>query len=760
MLTDSKAVEKKKLNIPTIQKILFYLILFITPFAIMPFPWDWTERSMSLVILGLSTIVISLEIIKLIWEGKVTFLKSALDGGILAVLVSLILSTLFSKDFNSSIWGTDGRLGSGLIVFVTILLVCLCARTFIKNIKDVKFALLALVVGFMITNILSILSFLGVNVWSFIPVYKDLSQVGLPLLRSSKTHLLVNFILMLISTGFIADFFIKREGKKTVLTIAIIASVISSVNIWIFSINQGIGLIILFILLLVALWFFGIKKLKIPLGISKDILIMGIAIILFVLIPTVILQIPSLREIIIPKSINLVAQVSLGSDVSWIIAASVFVASFGRGLLGMGVDTYSIAYNLYKPLNQNLLQYNGVNFYYSANELFTQFANGGLIWLLAWGFFGFIIFRMIRRDIGKVRIYKEEVNNSWLLVVLDVVILFIFLSSFFAVYSVLVILILFTVIALRSVILEILSKETEEKFVIKLWTANIRPENETGKSSYNLSIAMSLVVVCIGLGVSWLWISKTIASAYLLKAESYYVEQNSKYKDLTPTIEERQTFINSMTYYYATASKFDGNNPLMNRKTGTMYLELVGVAAERYSKNGEDAAENASLISDVSKWKNYALDYTRKSIDIDPFVYSNWEARVQVYMGLVGIGFKDYASDSLYSLQKAGELNPLNYDLYYSEAQIYLINGDKDSALSALTKVLSINAQHIPSLMLAADINSQKGNMAVCESYLKAAKKILETNAQTDTDVYKQIAEKLNEIAAKTTTETTTETTK
>ncbi|HAM96300.1 TPA: hypothetical protein DCP76_00645, partial [Patescibacteria group bacterium] len=189
----------------------------------------------------------------------------------------------------------------------------------------------------------------------------------------------------------------------------------------------------------------------------------------------ILLQIPSLRTIIIPKSINLVAQVSLGSDVSWIIAASVFVASFGRGLLGMGMDTYSVAYNLYKPLNQNLLQYNGVNFYYGGSELFTQFANGGLVWLVAWGFFGFVIFRMLRRDLGKIKIYKEEVNNSWLLVVLDIVILFIFLSSIFVVYSVLVALLLIVMIALRSVLLEVLSKGTEEKFVVKLWTANLKP---------------------------------------------------------------------------------------------------------------------------------------------------------------------------------------------------------------------------------------------------------------------------------------------
>ena len=746
MLTESKTVEKKKLSLQIIQKFTFYAILFLAPLSIIPFPWDWTERGMGLLILALGTIIIVIEMVKLIWEGKLTIIKGVLDGGIMLIFLSLIFSTLFSKDLSSSIWGMDGKLGTGIIAFVCILLVSLCARTFIKTTKDIKLAFLAFVVGFSITNILSILSFLGINVWGFIPVYKDLGQAGLPLLRSSKAHLFANFILMLINLGFISDYVIEREGKNTVLTIAIVSTVLSAINIWIFSINQGIGLIILFILLSIALWVFGIRRLKIASAVSKNILFAFIGILLFILIPTIVLQIPSLREVIIPDSIQVVAQVSLGSDVSWIVAASVFVSSFARGLFGMGVDTYPIAYNLYKPLSQNLLQYNDVNFYYGASELFTQFTNNGLLWLIAWGIFGFLIIKIVKKDLGRVKIYKEEIEKSLTLLVLDLLILYIFLGSFFAVYGVLILLLLLVFIALRSVLLDILSKGTEEKFVIKLWTANLRPDGENGKSAYNLNIVLTVLVACVGFGLLLLWGSKFVASAYLLKAESYYVEQNAKYADVEPTIEQRKTFVNSMTYYYATAAKYDGNNPLINRKTGTMYLELVGLAAEEYSKS--DTEENTELITSVGKWKNYALDYTRKSVDISGAVYSNWESRASVYLGLVGMGFSDYASDSLYSLEKAAELNPLNYELYYNEAQVYVANSDKDGALASLTKALGINAQHIPSIMLAAEINKQKGNMDVYESYLKAAKKILETNSQTGTDVYQTIVEELNKLSS------------
>ena len=88
-----------------------------------------------------------------------------------------------------------------------------------------------------------------------------------------------------------------------------------------------------------------------------------------------------------------------------------------------------------------------------------------------------------------------------------------------------------------------------------------------------------------------------------------------------------------------------------------MYLERIGIAAEKYSKLDEDGNKEG-IIKDVGMWKNYAIDSVRKGIDIAPMVYANWESSTRVYMGLVGMGFYDYIADSVYSLDKAIELNP------------------------------------------------------------------------------------------------------
>ena len=103
MLQESNSSSSKKLNIPVIQKYLFWGVLFLLPIAIMPFPWDWTERSMSLLILSLSTIILGLQVVQMFWDGKLSILRSSFDLGMFSLLLSLLLSTIFSKDINSSI---------------------------------------------------------------------------------------------------------------------------------------------------------------------------------------------------------------------------------------------------------------------------------------------------------------------------------------------------------------------------------------------------------------------------------------------------------------------------------------------------------------------------------------------------------------------------------------------------------------------------------------------------------------------------------
>jgi tetratricopeptide (TPR) repeat protein len=639
----------------------------------------------------------------------------------------------------------DGRLGNGLIVFICILFVTIIARSFIKDDRDMRYTLFSFMAGFFLNNILSFLSFLGVNVWGLIPVYRDLHQFGLPILRSAKVHILVNIINLIFCIGLAGEHFIQK-GKETKYILAIIFGSASIINIWLFSIKQGFNLLLVTLFLLILFSLLVLKRIKLQVNVSKNIFLLCIIVILAVLIPAILLHIPAVLNLVIPDSMDLVSQVSLGSDVSWIIAASVFVESFVRGIFGVGVDAFSTAYYLYKPLNVNLLAFNQVTFYYAGSEVFTQFANGGLAWFLVWLFLGFSIVKVFITDLRNIKSHTDH-SNSWRLLIINLSLLTIYISSYFVTYSVIVVFLLLTLVSLRAITKDILKKGTEDRFVIKLWAANLNLVGQRGRSGSGLNTFVTILMSVITIAIFGVWISKGIASAYALKAESFFVEQNKKYQgDVYPTIEEREAFVASMAHFYSKAVDFDRNNPLYNRRKGSMYLERVGIAAEKYSKSEEDE-NNQDLIRNVGTWRNAVIDSTRKSIDISPNIYANWEARARIYMGLVGMGFYDYTADAVFSLERALELNPLNFELHYSMAQISVIKGEKDNALASLTKVLSINPQHIPSILLAGDLNKERGNMDIYESYLKAAKKILETQGNTNVDVYTEITKQLNAIS-------------
>jgi len=754
MLEDSKSGIKNRLTIPLVQKYMFWTLMFLLPLAIMPFPWDWTERSMSLLILSFSTVILGLEIVKLVWEGKSSILKSVFDISFFLILLSMLLSTIFSKDINSSIWGIEGRLGNGLVVYISILLVSISSRIFLTKREDIEYSILAFLFGFTINNLLSILSFLGVNIWGIIPVFKDLHQSGLPILRSSKTHILLNLLVVVFSAGFVGEYFIQKKNETRYI-LALIFGSIAIFNIWIFSIKQGFNLLLVILFLLIIFTLLILKKTNFQLNVSKNIFLLFVIVILVILLPVILLHIPAVLNLVVPNNMDLIAQVSLGSDVSWMIAASVFVESFIRGIFGMGVDTYSIAYYLYKPLNINLLAFNQVTFYYAGSELFTQFTNGGLFWLLTWLFFGFSLVKTFIKDIKNIRAYSDHCT-IWKLLILNLSILIIYVSSFFLTYSVIVLFLLLILVSFREITKDILKKGTGDRFILKLWAVNLNISNQSGKSTNSLNIFFTVLFSLITAAILGFWLMKGVSSIYALKAESYFIEQDSKYQgDNYPSIEEREAFTASMTYYYGKAVDFDKGNSLYNRRLGLMYLERVGIAAERYSKLEKEDDANTDLIRNVGIWKNNVIDSTRKSIDLSPSVYANWEARAKIYMGLVGMGFYDYTPEALFSLEKAIELNPLNFELHYSMAQIYVIKGEKDNALASLTRVLSINPQHIVSILLAGDLNKEKGNMDVYESYLKAAKKILETQGNTNLDVYNEVTKQLNSINS--TEESTTE---
>ena len=748
MLQESTQNSREGINISTIQKFLFKGLLFLLPLTIFPFPWDWTERGMSLLILFVSTVILGLEVIKLLWGGTFSILKSSIDIGFFLILFSYLLSTIFSVDINTSLWGIDGRLGSGLIVFIAVLLVSIVARGFIKGEKDVRSLIFIFLIGFFINNVLSLFSFFGFNVWGFIPVYKDLYQAGLPLLRFGGVHLLVNFVSLILSLGLIGEYLISQK-RKVEFIMSIIFGLFSAINVWVFSINEGLVTISVLLVLLIGLLIPVLKFIKIDKETSRQVFLLSLITVFIVIIPVIFLQIPNIRESILPKDLEVVSELSLGFDLSWKIFASTIVNGFVPGFLGYGLGTYPIAYNKFKPLDTGLLSLGDSTFQMGVSEVLTKITTGGFLWFFVWLFVGFLIIKSFIKDLKDAREINDT-SGAWRFLIIDVTLLVLFVASFFFSFTVLITFLLLTLVSIRSIIREYLKGSPGDKFILKFWAVNLDSLSSGNKSLYNFNIFLTVIVAIISVFLLGVCFTKTVSSFHVLGAEAYSIRENRKYQDdpeAQPTLEEREKFALEVDNYYSKALALDEDNPFYNRKKALILLEQLGVVAEAYSKiPEEDTEQRDQYLQAIMTLKNNAVEFARKATDISPAVYANWLTRSTVYTGLVGAGFDEHISDAINSLEMAITLNPLNYQLYNTLAQVYIVKGDQAVALQYLLEVLRINPRHIPSILLAADLSKEAEDTESYVAYLEAAKLILEQEEATELDLYQEVVTALEEV--------------
>ncbi len=733
MLTES-STQSQKFNISSIQKILFNILLFALPWFIVPLPWDITEKGKSLLVVGISTLIILLEVIKWIWDGKITILRSPLDSVVLVILISLILSTVLAMDTWVAMWGFDGKLGSGFFVTVFLLGTFYLYRNFLASKESLSRAVESLVWGIGVLSLLSLLSFFKVNIFSTIPLYKDFVTVGLPLTFSFSGMMILSAVSMFLIT-FLS--LVYKNSKQYIrLWYLGMIFILSFITFVLFSINQGILLPLIFslsMLFLAVLFMFKMDSKQ------RYVSITLIVVAILALVSSVAMQFGSFREAILGVDFEVLTPLVLGNNITWQISTSAITSDLVRGLTGLGNDSFGIAYSYYKPLTSESLSLGSTTFVYGYSEVLTLLATRGLLGVIAWILMGLAVIRMLIKDMEELS-EKEEL----LYFVPEILMIFLLLVSLISPFSILISFIFF-VSLLITVVARTLSKVNKEYFVIKFWAMDV---GDVGKNLNKSISSINWFLTAIFIIIAGLFMVKvfslTISSMYLLKAESYSYQENEKYTDIVPTIEEREQFLDTYLRYYDQALSFDKNNPLIQRKAGLISLEVLNLLSEKYSDASEE--DKKEILTNVGAWKNTAIEFTREAVKISPYTYANWNARSAVYMGLVGVGLSDYSQDAVTALQRAIELNPIDYMAYYQIGQVYMVTEEYEKSLSAFNQALSINGQHVPSLVFGAQILSQQQETKSAISYLEAAKTILENNEQKESDLYKNVTDTLTKL--------------
>jgi tetratricopeptide (TPR) repeat protein len=291
-----------------------------------------------------------------------------------------------------------------------------------------------------------------------------------------------------------------------------------------------------------------------------------------------------------------------------------------------------------------------------------------------------------------------------------------------------------------GVILRNMYKHHEvENVILKIWSMNTSQKSESNSSIASIFFTVLIVIVVL-LGILKLG-SMTISSLYLLRAESYISEQNKNYSEQAPVLEEEEEIVENLYRWYSLALTYDKNNPLTNKKFSAAAIDRLSILMEKYEDSDDE-----DILNEAVNLRKQAFEYSRNAINLSPSLYSNYNNRVQVYLGVINLGYREYIRDAISVINEAININPYDYQNYYNKAWLYYLLQNYDLALEASTQSLSIKPDYIQALLLSANINGIKGKKEIQLSYLEAIKTILEENDYQDTELYNNLVDQMESI--------------
>ncbi len=741
---------KKGDLISKIEFIVFLMSLVVLPSFIIPLPWGWSEFGKGVMMLIFAVVLFTLEIMRIFLRGKLSFVKSFLDIAILVVTGSYVLSTIFSRDISTSLWGFDYRLGSGFVVFLTIVIFFYLIRSVVNSDDRLSKTLIVGSLGVSLSSLLSVLTFFGVNLFKIFPTIDRLFIKGFPLLTSNHVGIVFWGFGLLLAILYILK---KKEDSVIVNGLLFMFSLFNVVAIVLFSLHGGFFLSLLIIISLLVIFFYVLSN-KAEFEGSQSIYVL--LLLLLITVPTIIFRFDSVRESVI-KSTGAVNQINIPGQITWSIATNTLSNSIATGLVGFGTDTFSIYFNLKKPAFVDNMDLTSTSFTYGSSEILTLMGNRGIIGALIWLVMGVIVVIQLIKDFGNK---EKDSYDKTLLVTADVIILFIFASSFLIFYSFILIFALIFAFTLRIVLEAILDPRNAENIVVRI---DLLEEKMGQRKDNTVAIIASVVTIFIG-GLALASIASMVsASSKVLKAENKIVIFS---EELNTALEEEKDLefdtkdksFSEIINLYSEAISQQQNNSLYRRRKTVLLIDYMNLYVQQINKVSEELKEKdkkvdlekdekiIALQNSLNQIIEIALEEAEVATKNGKNVFDNWDVRGYLYSQLLNLNLTNYADSGIAALNNAVSLNPVSYISYYRGAQMLIAKEDLEGASTAISTSLQINPNYIPSLVLGAELSVANKDNQTAINLLTRAKEILEELELTDNETYKSIEERIKEI--------------
>ena len=139
---------------------LFYALFFFVPLILWPGTSEAFEFNKMLFVYVLTILISAAWIIKWIDQKKITIRRTPLDIPILLFLLSQVLSTIFSIDTHTSLWGYYSRFHGGLMSTISYIVLYYALVT---NFKQITFLIYSILGSAILVSLYGVLEHFGID---------------------------------------------------------------------------------------------------------------------------------------------------------------------------------------------------------------------------------------------------------------------------------------------------------------------------------------------------------------------------------------------------------------------------------------------------------------------------------------------------------------------------------------------------------------------------------------------------------------------
>lgn len=619
----------KQKNLETIINFIPVLLSFLVPFFFLPITVEFFEFN------KLYLVAIATMFMLMLWAGKmlitkdVSIVRSKMDLPVLLFLAAVVVSSIFSVNKLSSIYGANGRWFPTLISYIVMIAFYYVTAANVNSEKTIKRSLVALIAGSTIAVFVGMILYFDTGLIKT----RFLSQFNFSLTGARLSLAVLSSVILGLSVTLLGS--TTNFKYKAMLTAAAVLNAFSAI---VFGTNSTIALAVF--ALFMALVLNGkniLQKANLPFyGVLGA----------FALLLVLLLSVQSTRNVLTNSKYPIEPQ--LGYAEAWRTSIS-SLRDFP--VTGSGPSTYYLNYTRYKSPSQNFTDSWNLRFDKPRNEILNVVATMGLVGLAAYAFFVISALKFGLKN-------NNELSNSVAVLQLTVI------ASMFITYgTVLTGFLLFLSLALQAAALSLAGSNKAQKVSMsissaaKSFTLMGTESNGEKKEVFHYMVAALLAAGSITMGY---FLTRYYLGEYYMRQALNYATQNN----------------GGATY--ANVGRAISFNP--RKDSYHTFLARTSVALANSIENKKNLSDQDKQT--IQRLILQAVQSSRLATEVlNPLNSDNWETRAFVY-GSLRNATKDAYGLELQSYNTAIRLDPTNPALrvmaggaYYAKEE-YLAAGN------------------------------------------------------------------------------------